>query len=109
MPCEIRFLFCDRIFSVFKIRLDALYGCELGIEVFFFKENAPLILLQLDSPVTNFPLLLVSFSNDLIFCFYQELFLFGLRLFYCVLQNTLCFPFCGRELKSGIKPADHPS
>jgi len=31
------------------------------------------------------------------------------ELFYCVLQNTLCFPLSGREPKSGIEPADHPS
>ena len=86
-----------------------LEGLYLLVEVLFLLDEPALVALKLGPSFPYFPFLLVSFPNELIFRLYQDFFLLSFGLFDRVLLNPLRLLLGGGELKSGIKPADHPS
>ena len=84
-------------------------GLYLFIESLFLLLNPALVALELGPALPYFPLLLVTFSNELIFRLYQDFFLLSFGLFDRILLNTLRLLLGGGELESGIQPADRPS
>jgi hypothetical protein len=86
--------------------LESLY---LLVQVLFFLDETAFVTLNLRSSFAGIPLLLVSLPDELIFGLEQYLALLRLGLFYRFLRYTRRPLLSGRKLKSGVKPADHPS